>query len=107
MNNIYAYIDDAIVYYDDTTQNGHENVFTDNKVVLTGDNVGEIICTHPGKTIIKDNEYFTPNGTIEECGMPLHKWQEKNDNNDPGSSVHKHPSDATIIEWAKIKLLIG
>merc|ERR1719198_1632747 len=49
MNNIYAYVGDAVFYYDDYTQNGHQDVFTDNKVVLTGEDVGEQACTHPGR----------------------------------------------------------
>ena len=86
--------------------NGHQDVFTDNKVVMTGHNVGLQLCHPPGKTVTSDNEYYTPNGTIQECGKPLREWQRDGSSNDPGSSVHKYPSDAKIIEWAKLKLFI-
>jgi hypothetical protein len=39
-------------------------------------------CTHmhaqgEGKTVVHDNKYFTPNGQITECKMPLAQWQAK------------------------------
>merc|ERR1712224_993960 len=60
-NNIYAYVKEPVFLYDDTMINGHEDIFTDNKVVMTGDSVGRLACHSPGKTVLKDNEYYTPN----------------------------------------------
>jgi hypothetical protein len=45
------------------------------------------------------NHYYTPSGQISECsseGLDLAI--------DPGATVAKLPSDATIIGWAKVKL---
>ena len=30
-----------------------------------------------GKTIVHDNEYYTPDGTVTECKMALSDWQGK------------------------------
>ena len=51
-----------------------------------------------------DNEYYTADGNITECGMPLASWQAKGDDNDKGSTVAVYPKDDVIIGWAKEKL---
>jgi hypothetical protein len=100
-NNIYAYVGRALGVCG--MLDGHEDVFSGNKVVMTGSNVGGPQCKPPGKTQMSDNAYFTPDGTVSECGMSLADWQEKGDS-EKGSTAAKTPSDDTIIGWAKEKL---
>ena len=66
---------------------------------------GKFSCHAPGKTVMANNQYFTQDGSITECGTSLAKWQAMSPgNNDPGSNVTKLPSDATIIAKVKAKL---
>lgn len=81
---------------------GHEDFFFSNRVVITGNNVGGFACTGDAKTVVYDNQYFTPTGSIQECGMDLPSWQAKGE--DHNSSVTTLPEDATIIGWAKALL---
>merc|ERR1712196_63035 len=74
-DNIYAYVGQAIGFYDAPMLDGHEDKFYNNKVVLTGVKFGSATCTGTGATQIHDNEYFTSTGAIEECGEDLSKWQ--------------------------------
>ncbi len=79
--------------------------FYGNRLVITGTKVGGFRCPDQGtfgKTVVHDNEYFTADGNITECGMSLQAWQAKG--NDKGSTVAKYPKDAEIIGWAKAKL---
>merc|ERR1711975_10480 len=102
-DNIYAYIGYAMGVCG--ALDNHEDVFTGNKVVMTGTNVGKPQCTSPGKTVTGQNSYFTSTGEVSECGSSLADWQKKDPkHNDPGSTVSKTPADDTIIGWAKAKL---
>lgn len=69
---------------------------------MTGKSVGGFACSGPAKTVVHDNRYFTPTGTIEECGTDLSSWQAKGE--DRNSTVAALPSDDTIIGWAKALL---
>ena len=53
--------------------------------------------------VMAENQYFTPDGKLTECKTSLEKNQEKK-HMDLGSTVAKHPDDATIIGWAKATL---
>lgn len=99
-DNVYAYVGQGLVLC--SQLDGHEDYFYRNKLILTGNLVGAFTCSGQGKTVVHDNEYFTPNGTVQECNMDLQEWQEKGE--DKGSSVAKLPKDDEIINWAK-KLL--
>lgn len=99
VGNIYAYVGHALGVC--TQLDGHEDVFTNNKVVMTGSDVGGVQCQAPGKTKMSGNQYYTPNGTVTECGKSLEEWQNMDSDNEPGSSVDKIPSDAEIIGWAR------
>ena len=99
---MYAYIGQAIGFYDAPMLDGHEDYFTNNTLVLTGTSVGSFTCDGAGKTVISNNSYFTKTGEIEECKMSLAQWQAKG--GDAGSTVAKTPADATIIGWAKALL---
>ena len=77
---------------------GHEDVFTANRVVLTGTDVGGVQCAAPGMPVMSRNAYYTPTGAISECGADLADWQALG--NYANSSVAPIPSDATIIGWA-------
>ena len=89
-------------FYDAPMLNGFEDHFTNNKVIMTGTNVGSETCTGNGTTIMGHNSYFTPTGNLTECKVPLDTWQKMG--HDAGSTVAKTPDDATIIGWAKEKL---
>jgi hypothetical protein len=102
LNNVYAYVGQALAYYDAPMLKAHEDHFESNKVVLTGGKVGSFTCTGVGATIMSKNSYYTSDGDVTECGMPLAQWQAKG--NDAGSTVAKLPDDATIIGWAKALL---
>ena len=89
-----------------STLDNHEDVFTGNKAVLTGSNVGlSSGCQAPGKAIMGQNSYYTPDGTVKECGSSLAKWQKADASNDPGSTVAVTPEDSVIIGWARDKLI--
>jgi len=103
--NIYAYVGRALGVCG--MLDGHEDVFTGNKVVLTSSSVGGPQCKAPGKTTMGQNSYYTPDGNVQECGSSLKDWQSKDKTNEPGSTVGKTPDDATIIGWAKAKLSIN
>merc|ERR1711988_97364 len=103
LNNVYAYVGQAIGFYDAPMLAGEEDHFENNKVVTTGTNFGSPTCSGTGKTQIHDNQYFTSSGAIEECGKDLAEWQQAG--NDQGSTVSKTPADDDIISWAKAKLL--
>lgn len=103
--NIYAYAGQGLGVCSQLV--GHEDYFYDNRVVVTGGKVGGFRCTDDpqgkfGKTVLHDNEYFTADGNISECGMSLQAWQAKG--GDKGSSVAPYPDDSVIIGWAKAKL---
>ena len=104
-DNIYAYVGHALGVCG--MLDGHQDVFTGNKVVMTGNNVGGPQCNAPGKTTMGQNDYYTPDGTANECGSSLADWQKKSKDNEPGSTVSKTPSDEVIIGWAKAKLNIN
>jgi len=98
-DNIYAYVGHALGVTN--TLSNDVDVFTGNKAVITGNNVGGPQC--PGKkgnpaTIMANNSYYTPTGKVTECGKPLAQ------SGDMGSTVAKTPTDATIIGWASAKL---
>merc|ERR1712178_554867 len=96
-NNTYAYVGRGLGVCSQI--DGREDLFTGNKVVTTGSDVGSFTCSGTGKTIVNNNQYFTSSGQTSECKMPLDKWQKQGE--DKGSTVAKIPSDETIIGWAK------
>jgi len=83
---------------------GHEDYFYGNKVVLTNNKVGGVQCKD-AKTVLKDNSYFTPDGTLIECGGNLSQAQVQGF--DVGSTVATTPSDDDILVWASELLGIG
>lgn len=91
-DNVYAYAGHALGVTN--TLEGHEDYFYNNHAVLTGGSVGGPQCKDPA-TVMYNNSYYTPAGTITECGGPL---KEK------GSTVAALPADNVIIGWAKAKL---
>lgn len=97
-SNIYAYAGQALGVTN--TLEGHVDLFQNNTVVLTGNNVGGPQCKAPA-TIMGMNKYYTKGGTIKECGT-----QGIDKTIDPGSTVADLPTDATIIGWATAKLSI-
>merc|ERR1712019_81196 len=101
-DNIYAYIGRAMGVTG--TLDGHEDYFYNNKVVMTGTDVGNINCKDV-KTVLKDNSYFTPDGTLSECGGNLSQAQANGF--DIGSTVASTPSDDDILGWASELLGIG
>ena len=84
------------------TLEGHEDYYYNNKAVITGTDVGSLTCSGTGKTVVHDNEYYTPTGDITECQSSLADWQKAG--NDKGSSVGEIPSDDTIIGWGRAAL---
>ena len=80
----------------------HEDHFFGNRVVLTGTDVGGLSCKAPGKTVVHDNEYFTADGNLTECGMNFTAWSAQGE--DKGSKVATWPADDVIISWARAKL---
>jgi len=100
--NIYAYVGQAIGFYDAPMLDGHEDKFYDNKVVMTGTNFGSFTCTGQGATQVHNNQYFTSTGNMTECGKDLDVWQAAG--HDQSSSVAKTPESAQIINWAREKL---
>jgi len=98
-NNVYAYVGQALGVCG--MLDGHEDVFENNRVVMTGTNVGGPQCSAPGKTKMANNAYYTPSGDVSECGSSLADWQAKDSSNEPNSTVSKTPSDEAIIGWAR------
>ena len=56
-NNVYGYVGEAIGFYDAPMLNGHEDVFTGNKVILTGKSVGNFKCGGTGSPKLSNNTY--------------------------------------------------
>jgi len=99
-NNVYAYVGQGMGVCG--TLPGHEDYFYNNKVVMTqSGSTGGPQCSEP-KTQMHDNQYFTPAGTVKECGMPLADAVKKG--LDTGSTVASLPSDSTILGWARALL---
>ena len=99
-DNIYGYVGSGLGVC--SQQPGHEDYFYGNKLVMTGSNVGGFACSGDAQTVVHDNEYYNPDGNVQECKMSLKDWQAKGQ--DKGSTAGKWPTDATIIGWAKEKL---
>ena len=59
--------------------------------------MGTFGCSGDGKTIVHNNNYYTKNGNVTECGKSLEEWQKAG--NDPGSNVAPYPTNEKIIEW--------
>ncbi len=78
---------------------GHEDYFFNNKLVMTGKDVGGFTCSGTGKTVVHSNQYFTVDGNVTECKMSLADWQSEGE--DKGSTAAKLPEDDVIIGWAK------
>ena len=95
--NLYAYVGQGLGVCEQTP--GHEDYFYDNKVILTGNDVGGFACDGKAKTIVHGNDYFTKTGNVTECKMSLDAWQAKG--NDNGSSVAMWPKDEVILGWAR------
>lgn len=102
--NLYAYVGQAVGFYDAPMLDGHGDKFYDNQVVMTGTDIGSITCKGVGITEVHDNKYYTPSGAMKECGQNLTDWQ--NAGHDSHSTVATTPSDDDIIAWAKAKLLV-
>jgi len=89
-NNIYGYVVQAIVSFDAPAIAGHEDKFFNNRVVMTGHDVGSACSSIE----VSDNHYFTPTGEVNECG------------HGPSGSVTTHPSDDELLGWASELLSI-
>lgn len=101
--NIYGFISQAVALCE--MLDGHEDVFANNTVIMTGTTVGNPDCEAPGKTVMQGNSYFTPDGTVTVCDMNLAQWQAADpDNNEPGSTVDVIPDDDVVLEWIREKL---
>ena len=96
-NNVYAYVGQGLGVCSQLA--GHEDYFYNNRVVMTGSNVGGFTCSGVGKTVVHDNQYFNPSGSVQECKMSFEDWQKQGE--DKGSTASALPSDDTIISWAK------
>ena len=48
------------------------------------------------------NTYYTPDGTLKECGVTLQAWEQQG--NDVGSKVYQWPTDEAITTMAAQKL---
>jgi hypothetical protein len=95
-NNIYAYVKRALWSHTHIVP-GHENRFSGNKVFMTEVEIGKNMFT-----IMEDNEYYTPNGTVIENGMSLADYQATG--NDLGSKALVFPSDDVILALGIEKL---
>lgn len=74
-DNIYAYVGRALSTKTHASPlEGHENWFTGNTVFMTGTDVGSPQCEGTGANIMHDNKYYTPNGTLTECGEDFQSW---------------------------------
>jgi len=97
-NNIYAFVGTGFSLSGQLT--GHEDYFYANKVVMSGDGTyGHGTCSGNGKTVVHDNEVYTPNAKVDECGMSLANWQAQG--NDPGTKAAVWPADEVILTWLK------
>merc|ERR1719461_1498421 len=101
-DNIYAYVGQAIGLYDAPMLDGHEDKFYNNKVVMTGTNLGSLTCTGTGVTQVHNNQYYTSSGAMTECGKDLAQWQSAG--HDQGSTVAKVPTDDDLIARGRAKL---
>ena len=83
----------------------HEDKFYNNRVIQLSSGAPYSFDCSCMKTKtcpqIHDNKIFTPDGTIsgKVCGMDMAALQKAGI--DVGSSVQKHPSDETVISWAR------
>mmetsp|Transcript_116850 Transcript_116850/g.239049 ORF Transcript_116850/g.239049 Transcript_116850/m.239049 type:complete len:851 (+) Transcript_116850:58-2610(+) len=93
-SNVYAYAGQAMGV--DGTLAGHEDHFEQNKVVLTGTTVGNVMCNAPA-TVLTANHYFTPSGNITVCRKSLAEAQK--DGLELGSTVAKTPADGNLLSW--------
>mmetsp|Transcript_30791 Transcript_30791/g.60069 ORF Transcript_30791/g.60069 Transcript_30791/m.60069 type:complete len:473 (+) Transcript_30791:942-2360(+) len=104
-NNTYAYVGQAVGFYDAPMLPGHEDHFVQNQVILTGTNTGGYTCTGAGALVINHNQYYTSTGKVTECNVDLAEWQKQG--HDLGSTVAPLPSDSTVMSWAKSRLGIN
>ena len=70
LNNIYAYVGRAVGLYDAPMLNGHEDHFSNNKVIMTGNDVGSIICTGMSCEIF-ETKFFVVVWTLQVPGRTL------------------------------------
>ena len=101
-DNVYAWVGQAIGFYDAPMLAGHEDKFNNNKVAMTGTDFGSPTCSGTGQTEIHDNQYFTTTGKMTECSKDLADWQKAG--HDTGSTVAFLPHEDVIIGWGKAKL---
>jgi hypothetical protein len=100
-NNIYGYVGHGFGI--NGQLDGHEDYFYNNVVVQTKDgDYGNPTCSGEGKTIVHDNQIYTPSGKVTECSMSLDEWQAKG--NDHGTTANKWPEDDDLEDMI-IKLL--
>ena len=101
-SNIYAYTSDWYCYYGSA---GANDWFVNNSLILT-DNTGYTSnCDLPAGTSgfkVYNNSIYLPKGNLTVCNMTFEQWQSKG--NDPGTTIHKLPTDDDIIAMAKEKL---
>jgi len=102
-NNIYAYVGRALGTGVSPLQN-HSNLFANNKVFMTGIDVGHFKCDGVGHDELHDNEYYTMTGFVTECGMSLKDWQANGTNHDARSVVKKFTSNDDLLALGKVKL---
>ena len=86
------------------TYSGDNSTTTANVYFKDNNNIGDsaswvswILPRVTGIDIVHDNQVFTKDGTIQECGMDLSAWQALSPFNDPGSSVAPFPPDAALL----------
>merc|ERR1712139_109155 len=97
-NNIYAGVGRALSVTGTLPE--HEDKFYNNKVVMTGTDVGNINCKDKDvHADLSNNVFFTPSGQASVCGKSLAEAQEAG--LDTGSSVAKTSLDEEIIAWGK------
>ena len=101
-DNVYAWVGQAIGFYDAPMLDGHQDKFYNNKVAMTGTNFGSPTCSGTGQTEIHDNQYFTTTGKMTERSKDLADWQKAG--HDAGSTVAVLPHENVIIGWGKAKL---
>merc|ERR1719329_1621622 len=89
-NNIYGYVVQAIVSFDAPAIAGHKDKFFNNRIVMTGHDVGSACSSIE----VSDNHYFTSTGEVNECG------------HGPSGSVSTHPSNDELLGWASELLSI-
>lgn len=97
-DNVYGYCGEAIGFYDAPMLEGHLDSFVNNKVVMTGTDVGKITCSksgQPANPVMGNNSYFTKGGKVTKCGKPL---------DEPGSTANELPADDIIFGWVKALL---